>query len=228
MESILASNPLKSLFSDKPLKAPNKPLSALKDSKGVLDPYEEKAPQNAISGSWEDIKSMVESEVDLPAKFSGMEESEDTADNMIALTEFYSNIRNLIPQNQSMTLFGIDDRQPSRSEQDRFKRQLEVIENPRRVMDLLKAGQLSMLEVETLQQFYPMYYQGLVESILEQITGSDPKELNRRQTQQLGILLGVPRVSPLALQQLQEEPQPSESPNVAEAEMSQSQKLEFK
>ena len=109
-----------------------------------------------------------------------------------------------------------------------FLSALEVVENPRRVMDLLKAGQLSMLEVETLQQFYPMYYQGLVESILEQIASTDTKSLNRRQTQQLGVFLGVPRVSPLALQQLQEEPQPSESPNVAESEMSQSQKLEFK
>ena len=184
MENIIASNPLKSLFSDKPLKAPNKLLNPLKDSKGVLDPYEEKAPQSAITGSWEDIKEMLEYDVDIASKLEYVEEDEDLAEVVSTLPLFYQNLRQLIPQNQSTTLFGISDRPPSRSEQGRFRRQLEVIENPSRVMDLLKAGQLSMLEVETLQQFYPMYYQGLVESILEQIASTDTKSLNRRQTQQ--------------------------------------------
>ncbi len=238
LEDILAKASLKDLFNNKPLKVPNKPLDALKDTKGILSPKLEKAPQRANLGSWEDITKTLEEEVDMSGKLAGLEgASELYEDAIVGLTSVYNTIRDLRPLNQSATLFGVDDREPSRSEQSEYRRRLEVLENPHIVLGLLKSGQLSGLEVETLQQFYPLYYQQIVESVLEKLA-LNKEPLGRRKNSQLGILLGVPRVTPDALQRLQanyqpaQEGQPSapqggQAPQVAEAQLTKQQELEF-
>lgn len=238
IEDILAKASLKDLYGKKPLKVPNKPLDARKDTLGILSPEIGKAPQSADMGSWDDIKELLNSEVNVIDKMALMQENVDAEDALVALTSTYDLIRASIPTNQSSTLFGVDDRAPSRSEQSMFIRKLEVIENPRKVLDLLKANQLSMLEVDALQEFYPIYYQSLVENVLDQLV-VNKEPIGRKKNAQLGILLGVPRVSPEALQKLQasyasqeeeEQPAPQEgqAPNLAEAQLTSQQKIEYK
>jgi hypothetical protein len=236
IENILAKASLKDLYGKKPLKVPNKPLDARKDTLGVLvSDNQEAAPQGAASLSWEDLNAMLDQEIDIPGKLALLEDEELTEDALVGLTAAYDQIRAMRPVNQSTTLFGIDDRAPSRSEQSSFNRKMEVFNNPRVVIDLLNAGQLSGLEVDTLKQFYPNYYQSLVENVLDQLA-SNKEPLGRQKNTQLGILLGVPRVSPEALQKLQssyspeqeEAPSGGQAPNLADSQMTGQQKIEYK
>ena len=235
IEDILANHSIAELFDKKPLRDRKKPLDAAKDLKGILGlGAPEKLSDARYAPSWEDVRALMDEEVDISTKISSIEDSELSEDAVVSLTGAYGAIRDQMPLNQSTTLFGVDDRPPSRSEQSMFIRKLQVMDDPRRVIDLLKAGQLSGLEVDILQQFYPIYYNSLVETILEQMVDAKDVKLSRRMNAQLGLLLGVPRVTPEAMKQLQashapteEAPQEGEAPDLAEAQMTKPQKTEF-
>ena len=123
-------------------------------------------------------------------------------DLSLAAAQFNQQLRNLIPINQSVSLLGSEDIEPSRFEQSQFVRKAQVIVHPEYSIDLLNNNMLGYLEVEMLQLFYPDLYQGLVDVTLEELAlarGKGKKELTRGQNTQLSILLGVPRITPAIL-----------------------------
>jgi hypothetical protein len=128
-----------------------------------------------------------------------------TSDLMVVTTELNAQLNNLIPANLSTTLYGVDERPPSDFEKSKFIRQLRVIANPEHVLDLLAVGSLSPLEVETLQSFYPEYYQKLVEDTLEAVSSLSDTVPPPSTTKALSVLLQVPRLTPEILQTPKEE-----------------------
>lgn len=118
---------------------------------------------------------------------------------LVASTEFNGKLSNEIPVNLSQTLFGVDERDPSDYEKSKFIRAMRVIENPDHIFELLGAGLLSGHEIDILKDYYPAYYQNLVDSVLEVISelqGNRDTELTPTQNRDLALILGVPRVKP--------------------------------
>lgn len=136
---------------------------------------------------------------------SGIAVPENQDDLMALATETNSMLAALVPTNLSTTLYGVDERDPSDFEKSKFIRQLRVIFDPEHVLDLLESGRMSPLEVETLQTWYPQYYQKLVELTLEvisELSGTMPPPST---TRALSVLLQVPRLTPEILKVQPEE-----------------------
>jgi len=225
MEDILYNNPIKSLLGEKPLRSPSRSLRV--DIKGILEEGDKKAVASKFDPSWDELKSWLDIERDIPTKVSNLYTEDAALEYQLLLDKIYSEM----PINQSETLFGIDEREPSKTEQSMFKRKLAVLEDPTLPLKMAKSGTLSLLEVDALKMFYPNYYEELSFAILEMLS-ENKKPLSRAKKTQIGLLLGVPRVNPETLAELQAQYQPEEtegnkSANLAEDQMTEMQKVEF-
>lgn len=120
-------------------------------------------------------------------------------DLWVLLTELNTTLSEILPENISQTLYGFDEREPSDFEKSKFIRQLRVVFNPDHVLDLLDSGTLSPLEVETLQLYYPEYYEDLVGAALGAVAETKDKP-QASTTRGLSILLQVPRLTPAILE----------------------------
>lgn len=136
---------------------------------------------------------------------SGVFVPTDQEDLMALATETNSQLAAIVPVNLSTTLYGIDERDPSDFEKSKFIRQMRVIFNPEHILDLIDQGSLSPLEVETLQAWYPIYYQGLVEAVLEAISELSGTMPPPSTTRALSVLLQVPRLTPEILKVQEDE-----------------------
>ena len=133
----------------------------------------------------------------------GLEVPSDDEDLMVSAAELNAYLSSIIPINSSITLYGVDEREPSDFEKMKFIRQLRVIENPAHVLDLMYAGMLSPLEVDTLAEVYPQYYDKLTQDILDEISnyaGQADKLPSPDVTRNLSLLLRVPRLTPSILE----------------------------
>lgn len=139
---------------------------------------------------------------------------------MMAVTDLNQYLRNILPINQATTLFGVDERDPSDFEKSKFIRQMRVVINPNHVFELLTAGSISPLEVETFARVYPESYAEAVESVLEAVTSKQGSKVPSEITRALSVLLQVPRITPDILKQQTEE-QPDKADIKLPAEQSQ-------
>ena len=225
MEDILYNNPIKSLLGEKPLRSPSRSLRV--DIKGILEEGDKKAVASKFDPSWDELKSWLDIERDIPTKVSKLSTEDAALEYQLLLDKIYSEM----PVNQSETLFGIDEREPSKTEQNMFKRKMAVLEDPTLPLQMAKSGTLSLLEVDALKMFYPNYYEELSFTLLEMLA-ENKKPLSRAKKTQIGLLLGVPRVNPETLAELQAQYQPEEAEgskpaNLAEDQMTEMQKVEF-
>ena len=136
-------------------------------------------------------------------KFQGWDEQPEFT---LALSEDLKLLKDEMPVNNSITLFGVDERLPSSFEQTKYIVKYKVFNNPMIVIDNLNAGVLSGLEIDALQMFYPSILQTIQYYILQGITDLKEKgieSLGHKKMKLINIILQIPRLSPDKLQELQ-------------------------
>jgi hypothetical protein len=134
------------------------------------------------------------------------EDWEKVAELSMELIDRIELLKQLQPINQSITLFGVDDRPPSLFERKKWLAQVAVYENPMSVVDSLNAGVLSGLEVEALQLLYPSILEVLQSALIEgvaELQGKGIKSIGSKKMKLVNTLLQVPRLSPQKMQELQ-------------------------
>jgi len=136
----------------------------------------------------------------------------------------------MVPQNRSITLTGIDERPPSDREKFKFIQKLRVLDDPLIVFDLMEAGLLNQTEMDALKLFYPEMHTLFVRQMLDRLTELK-KNPSMRQNQQISVFLEVPRLNPETMKRLQmqyEEEQPKEGPkgDALAQNLSETQKVE--
>ena len=134
------------------------------------------------------------------------EEWEKVAELSMDLLDKIELLKQIQPVNQSVTLFGVDDRPPSLFEQKKWLAQVVVYEDPMSVIASLNAGVLSGLEVEALQLLYPSILEVMQSALIEGISelqGKGVKSIGSKKMKLVNTLLQVPRLSPEKLQELQ-------------------------
>ena len=124
----------------------------------------------------------------------------------VALSQKLAMLKDLIPINQSVTLFGVEDMPPSTFEQSKWLLQYYIFDNPMVIFDKLNAGVLSGLEIEALEMFYPSILETLKGHLIEAIVDLKAKGINSlgmKKMKLVNIILQIPRLSPDKLQELQ-------------------------
>jgi hypothetical protein len=124
----------------------------------------------------------------------------------VALIDKIEVLKGLQPVNQSVTLFGVDDRPPSLFEQKKWLVYVKVFNAPESLLDSLNAGLLSGLEVEALKLMYPSILEAVQSGIIEGISelqGKGVTSIGSKKLELVNKLLEVPRLSPEKLQSLQ-------------------------
>ncbi len=154
------------------------------------------------------IKEKIEVGIDEDKLLAELEKAPDELrdDLTVEIPAQYSALQGIVPQNVSVDLFGLDEREPSDFEKNKFIRAMRVLQNPNHVLDLLKNGALTGTEIDAMVLFWPKEYQALKDAVLEQIAemqGKKDAKLGRRKNALLSIVLGVPRITPKALKILQ-------------------------
>ena len=140
-------------------------------------------------------------------KIASEGEGEDRDVRVAQMAQHFEQLRQSVPVNLSVDLFGIDEREPSDFEKSKFIRSVRVLQDPGHILELMRAGSLTGTEVDALELFYPEYAQSLKEAILEQIAelqGKDGASMSRQKNNILSLVLGVPRIAPEALDRLQQ------------------------
>jgi len=159
---------------------------------------------------WPKLKEKASAGISLE-KLAQNDANDEVKDSLlVAGIEFNDKLLNIIPINSSQTLLGIDERDPSDFEKSKFIRKMRVIENPEHIIDLLKKGQLSWTEMDTLRDFYPTYSELLLQGSLEALAslkGNTKEPLSKEQTRALSLILDVQKVTPEILERVEEENQ---------------------
>ena len=151
------------------------------------------------------------------------EGDEDEQDTKLAqISQHFEQLRQMVPTNLSIDLFGVDEKEPSDFEKSKFIRKVRVLENPNHVLELMLAGQLTGTEMDALNEFYPEYAQALKSAILEQIAelqGKEEMTLSRKKNGILSTVLGVARITPESLAMFQRNLVPEEVADVESLSM---------
>ena len=137
----------------------------------------------------------------------------------IEIARQYQELKKMLPVNLSQTLFGVDDRDPSDYEKNKFLRSVRVLQDPSYVIELMKSGALTGTEVDAMQVFYPTLLEGLQASILDNIASRQGKgdlTISRKKNHILSLILGVSRITPETFQMLQNNLTPQEETNASE------------
>ena len=251
-EQTLAVIDFKKFFSSKPLRVskaqmsemvnlPKKIASRASDVFSIDKPSKSKDVQEFVMKDFESIKDLISSPDGLETVVDMFSSIQDEDVRMVLLNASnlaIEGLNNILPINLSETLTGIDDRLPSHFEQTKMIRKIRVLQNPLYVFDLMSQGMLTGTEVEALELFYPTMLEDMRLEVLNQIvelkTDKDAK-LPKWKNQQISTLLGVPRVNPQALVELQKTYQPKDveegtvsdiDPSGAEAAASSTQKFQ--
>ena len=168
-------------------------------------------------GDFDRIKEAVNKGIDereMMKLLEGASEEEQDARTAMVV-QHYEQLKNAIPVNLSVDLFGVDEKDPSDFEKSKFIRKVRVLQDPNHILELMKSGQLTGSEVDALNEFYPEYAQALREVITEYIAslhGKPDASLSRKKNAILATVLGVPRISPEALARYQSNLVPGEQP----------------
>jgi hypothetical protein len=153
---------------------------------------------------------------------------------VVALIDTVGVLKDTLPLNQSTTLFGVEDRLPSSFEQKKWLTQVNVLDNPMYIIDVLNAGTLTGFEVEALQAIYPSILETMQEAIIEAIVDLKAKKidnLGRKKLRLVNTLLQIPHLSPEKLKTLQEQYQPKEGTDIdidGEAIQTDTQRIEHR
>ncbi len=134
--------------------------------------------------------------------------SEITEDIVVSLTNIIMRLNEQIPVNQSETLFGIDDLDPSDYEKFKFMQIIRTIDDPTYILQLMIHGQLTDTEVEAMKVFYPNLLDFYKRLILQKLAlhigkGKDSLSLGRHKQHQLGVILEINRLTPEQIESLQ-------------------------
>ena len=158
---------------------------------------------------YEDLREKAVKGIDTNAIMNLGLAEEGNEDLLVLVTEFNELLQSIIPQNLSTTLFAIDEKPPSHFEQSKFVRQMRTLLDPAgHLLDLISAGALSGLEVQTVRDFFPELYQAITSAALEALAakqGGATSPLTIAQNRTLSTLLEMPRLSPAILDAVTEE-----------------------
>jgi len=147
-------------------------------------------------------------------------------DLVVAITEAIAQLKALMPVNVSVTLTGLDERQPSNYEQNKFMRGLRIVENPALILDLIDANAVTGTELDTLEQFYPTYFDELklqIMSALAEMKGKDSEyQLSMAKNRTLSAILGVSRVTPSTMAKFQQKAEAEDPSNKADITIAKS------
>ena len=83
----------------------------------------------------------------------GSEEEQEA--RMVQIAEHFELLKQSIPFNLSVDLFGVDEREPSDFEKSKFIRRVRVLQDPNHILELMRAGSLTGTEIDALNEFYP-------------------------------------------------------------------------
>ena len=130
----------------------------------------------------------------------------ETLDQLVVdLPDFNAKLQNLIPVNLATTILGVDERDPSSFEKAKFIRSMTVVLSPLGIIESVVSDNLSMLEIEVLEVFYPELYQLIKDTVLETVASfTGDKNLTRKQNNTLATLLKIPRLTPDILKPIEE------------------------
>lgn len=126
----------------------------------------------------------------------------------VRIPQQYSILRESMPVNQSVDLFGIDEREPSDYEKNKFIRSVRVLQDPSHILDLMNSGLLTGTEVDAFNLYHPELAEQLRQAIVEKLAelkGKQDIKLDRHKNYILASLLGVARINPATLERLQNE-----------------------
>ncbi len=128
------------------------------------------------------------------------------AELSLELTDKIEQLKAVQPINQSITLFGVEDRPPSLFEQKKWLIYVRIFNAPEAVLDALNAGLLTGIEVEALGLIYPSILDTLQQAVIEgiaELKGKGIKGLGLKKMKLVNTLLQVPRLSPEQFESLQ-------------------------
>ncbi len=128
------------------------------------------------------------------------------AELSLELTDKIEQLKAVQPINQSITLFGVEDRPPSLFEQKKWLIYVRIFNAPEAVLDALNTGLLTGIEVEALGLIYPSILDTLQQAVIEgiaELKGKGIKGLGLKKMKLVNTLLQVPRLSPEQFESLQ-------------------------
>jgi hypothetical protein len=174
-------------------------------------------PSQRTISDWATIKSRLDTKLDdqkLLQYLDQLPPEVDQDEAAVAIAELIPKLKALLPINTSVTLTGLDEREPSDYEKSKFIRAVRVLENPMHVMDLIASDTITGTEIDALQLFYPSLYEALVASIVNALSDFSGKNgssatLPLTKNRTISMILGVPRVSPTQMAVFQAEGQSS-------------------
>lgn len=224
--SLLAAIDLESFFNNKPLRVTKKKLQETRNLinpsdkviSSLFEPTFEKPVKSKVSlenySNYVDLITDTTTVEEYINKFNSIQDQEVQSDIIVELTQMKDKLNSILPSNQSVSLFGVEDREPSDYEKSKFIRSLRVLDDPTYVLDLLRQKRLTQTEVNALQLFYPEVYETWKFNILDTLTTkkTDPKfKLDRSTNQQFSVFFQVPMLTSRVLSQLQSSYGDSES-----------------
>ena len=101
-----------------------------------------------------DIKDAVNEGIDEQEILKQLEAApeEEQEERAAMIAQHYEQLKQAIPVNLSVDLFGIDDKEPSDFEKSKFIRKVRVLQDPNHILELMKSGQLTGSEMDALNQ----------------------------------------------------------------------------
>lgn len=126
----------------------------------------------------------------------------------LAYQEKLDTIRDNKPINQSITLFGVDERPPSTYEQKKWTRAVRLFKDPMLFFSFLNEGILTAEDVDTLGIFYPSILESAQKHMVEGIVDLKAKGvdgLGLAKMKLVNKVLQVPRLTPQQLSLLQDQ-----------------------
>lgn len=123
-------------------------------------------------------------------------------DQLAAMGTNINALKEMLPEDQSVSLFGIDDVEPSDYAKMRFLKSVRVLIDPLLPLRLALSGELSGSEVDNMKLFYPQLYEALRETLLG-LLANNTKRLSLNTQRQIATFFGVPRINPSTLALMQ-------------------------
>lgn len=186
---------------------PNRPGEDLRDahdrgkkglkslSDGLLDPKHPKPAKEDLEGFKGHIEALQQDPSNLLDRLRTLGEShpEHATELAARLSTASSYLNSIKPKSQQL---GPLDRvfPPSKQEQDQYDRQVSIVHNPNKVLDLAKRGMLQPKDLLTVQSVYPKLYQQMKDNAFETLAAhkASGKEVTRKQARVLSAVLGQP------------------------------------
>lgn len=121
----------------------------------------------------------------------------------VFLAEDITNIFDAMPVNELKTLWGVEATDPSSYEISVWLNKIAVFFYPMDVLRHFKDGSLSLGEVENLKTIYPEYYSDIQRIAFEELVEKKDGELSLKDNRTLSTLIGVQRLSPYLITEIQ-------------------------